>query len=121
MGKAQRKINKLRRKKLKQSIIVDPNYDASFNYIIDLRLTNMKLSFKELQLYGNWVQETLNTNHKNLALLTTNPNQVSNALLFKLNEVFVYVERLTKLKEVSIPINETLLRYIIGIHFNKFL
>ena len=73
-------------KKLKQSIIVDPNYDASFNYIIDLRLTNVKMSFKEIQLYGNWVQETLNTNHKNLALLTTNSIQVSNALLFKLND-----------------------------------
>jgi len=75
-------------KQLKQSIIVDPNYDDSFNYIIDLRLTNVKMSFKELQLYGNWVQETLSTNHKNLALLTSNPNQVSNALLFKLNDNF---------------------------------
>jgi len=75
-------------KKLKQSIIVDPNYDASFNYIIDLRLTNVKMSLNELQLYGNWVQETLSTNHKNLALLTSNPNQVSNALLFKLNDNF---------------------------------
>lgn len=73
-------------KKLKQSIIVDSNYDASFNYMIDLRLTNVKMSLKELQLYGNWVQETLNTNHKNLALLTSNPNQVSNAILFKFND-----------------------------------
>ena len=30
-------------KKLKISIIVGPNYDASFNYIIDLRLTNLKM------------------------------------------------------------------------------
>lgn len=73
-------------KKLKQSIIVDSNYGASFNYIIDLRLTNLKMSLNELQLYGNWVQETLSTNHKNLAILTSNPNQVSNALLFKLND-----------------------------------
>ncbi len=73
-------------KKLKQSIIVDLNYDPSFNYIIDLRLTTVKMSLNELQLYGNWVQDTLNTNHKNLALLTSNPYQVSNALLFKLND-----------------------------------
>lgn len=73
-------------KKLKQTILIDPDYDTRFNYIIDLRLTHVKMSLNELQLYGNWVQETLSTNHKNLALLTSNPNQVSNALLFKLND-----------------------------------
>lgn len=75
-------------KNLKLSIIADPNYDSSFNYIIDLRLTNVKMSLIELQLYGDWVQEKLQTNNKNLALLTSNPIQVSNAMLFKLNDNF---------------------------------
>ncbi|MFH4964850.1 hypothetical protein V8G69_07580 [Gaetbulibacter sp. M235] len=73
-------------KALKQSIIRDSNYNPKFNFIIDLRLANIKMSLLELKLYGDWVEETLNDSHKNMALFTDNPSQVSNAMLFKLND-----------------------------------
>lgn len=73
-------------KALKQSIIRDSDYNPKFNFIIDLRLANIKMSLLELKLYGDWVEETLNDSHKNMALLTDNPSQVSNAMLFKLND-----------------------------------
>lgn len=73
-------------KNLKLSILNDKSYDPNFNFIIDLRLTNVKMSLNELKLYGDWVQETLNDSNKNMSILTETPNQVSNAIMFKLND-----------------------------------
>lgn len=75
-------------KKLKESIMNDNEYNAEYNFIIDLRLADVKMTPNELQRYGNWVQDVLNRKDKNLALLTSNPNQVTNATLYKLNDNF---------------------------------
>lgn len=75
-------------KALKQSIIDDPDYSASFNFIIDLRLADIKMTPDELQGYGNWVEEALNDEKKHMSLLTSNPQQVSSAFIFKLNDNF---------------------------------
>ncbi len=75
-------------KKLKQSIIDDPEYNSSYNFIIDLRLAANKMNEKELQLYGDWVESVLNDEKKHMSLLTLNTRQVISALLFKLNDNF---------------------------------
>tara|TARA_R110002050_G_scaffold675_10_gene4761 strand:+ start:1168 stop:1599 length:432 start_codon:yes stop_codon:yes gene_type:complete len=75
-------------KKLKQSIIDDPEYNSSYNFIIDLRLANIKMDQNELHLYGDWVESILNDEKKHLSLLTLNSRQVISALLFKLNDNF---------------------------------
>lgn len=75
-------------KKLKQSIIEDPEYDANFNFIVDLRLTDIKMTPDELLSYGNWVEKVLSDKRKQMALLTSNPHQVTHAMLFKLNDNF---------------------------------
>tara|TARA_R110000868_G_scaffold720_4_gene5241 strand:+ start:4163 stop:4594 length:432 start_codon:yes stop_codon:yes gene_type:complete len=75
-------------KKLKQSIIDDPEYNSNYNFIIDLRLANIKMDQNELHLYGDWVESILNDEKKHLSLLTLNSRQVISALLFKLNDNF---------------------------------
>tara|TARA_R110001592_G_scaffold76429_2_gene230667 strand:- start:974 stop:1405 length:432 start_codon:yes stop_codon:yes gene_type:complete len=75
-------------KKLKQTIINDSKYNPEYNVIIDLRLADVKMTPNELQRYGNWVQDILNDTKKNMALLTSNPNQVTSATLYRLNDNF---------------------------------
>lgn len=73
-------------KKLKLSIIDDPDYDPNFNFIVDLRLSEIKMTPDELLGYGNWVEDVLNDKRKQMALLTSKPHQVTQAMLFKLND-----------------------------------
>lgn len=73
-------------KKLKQTIINDPQYNPNFNFIIDLRLSEIKMSRDELRLFGDWVEVLLNDKRKQMALLTANPQQVTQAMLFKIND-----------------------------------
>lgn len=75
-------------KSLKKKIIADSKYRAEYNFIIDLRLADIKMTPNELQRYGNWVQDVLNDKHKSMALLTSNPNQVTSATLYRLNDSF---------------------------------
>ena len=75
-------------KKLKLSIINDPEYDPCFNFLLDLRLADTKMTPQELNNYGNWVEAVLYDKPKQMALLTSNPHQVSRAFIFKLNENF---------------------------------
>jgi hypothetical protein len=42
----------------------------------------------ELQRYGDWVQDTLSNTQKNMSLLTSNTNQVTNATIYRLNANF---------------------------------
>ncbi|WP_166967193.1 hypothetical protein [Yeosuana marina] len=73
---------------MKQTIINDSKYNPEYNVIIDLRLADVKMTPNELQRYGNWVQDILNDTKKNMALLTSNPNQVTSATLYRLNDNF---------------------------------
>ncbi len=75
-------------KKLKQTIVNDSKYNPEYNFIIDLRLADIKMTPNELQRYGDWVQDTLSDAQKSMALLTSNTNQVTNATIYRLNANF---------------------------------
>ncbi|NIJ45121.1 hypothetical protein FHR24_001560 [Wenyingzhuangia heitensis] len=76
-------------KELTSKIINDPKFNSNCVFIIDLRLTYIKMSKEDLYNCGVWVSKNLKlTGLARLAILTSNPEQVVASMIYTLNDHF---------------------------------
>lgn len=74
-------------KNLSQEIINDKAFNPDYGFIIDVRRTNLIITEKELHEYGNWMKDNLGLKGcRQVAILTSTPDQVAKFTLFMLNE-----------------------------------
>ena len=71
-------------KQVKQSEFNDPDFDADFNVITDMRLLNLELNVIIIDKIINFIDNNSNTmKDRKSAILTNKPNQVVNSFIFR--------------------------------------
>ena len=71
-------------KQVKQSEFNDPDFDADFNVITDMRLLNLELNVIIIDKIINFIDNNSNTmKDRKSAILTNKPNQVVNSFVFR--------------------------------------